>query len=209
MDNHPITPSTSDPTLSLSKQAIDAPRQPHKLPPPPSKIQRPVAAADISTDISTDISSEAGGAIVAKLKGQYHQPNGGLVLHMLQELQYLLNSWQQEILELEQKIAVVRESGPIVAGWLEAEANNTEFSLESLEPIPEILQQQSLDYQLCSLDERGEVAARDCPEPEMFGISKALARHQQLRQLIDRKSNLEANIKHTLATLVHLRMEIY
>lgn len=205
MDNHPITPSTSDPTLSLSKQAIDAPRQPHKLPPPPSKIQRPVAAADISTDIS----SEKGGAIVAKLKGQYHQPNGGLVLHMLQELQYLLNSWQQEILELEQKIAVVRESGPIVAGWLEAEANNTEFSLESLEPIPEILQQQSLDYQLCSLDERGEVAARDCPEPEMFGISKALARHQQLRQLIDRKSNLEANIKHTLATLVHLRMEIY
>lgn len=204
MDNHPITPSTSDPTLSLSKQA-DAPRQPHKLPPPPSKIQRPVAAADISTDIS----SEKGGAIVAKLKGQYHQPNGGLVLHMLQELQYLLNSWQQEILELEQKIAVVRESGPIVAGWLEAEANNTEFSLAAPEKIPEILQQQSLDYQLCSLDERGEVAARDCPEPEMFGISKALARHQQLRQLIDRKSNLEANIKHTLATLVHLRMEIF
>jgi hypothetical protein len=204
MDNHPTASSASDPVLSLSKQAIDSPHQSHKLPPPPSKIQRPVAAADISTDVS-----DKGGEIVAKLKGQYHQPNGGLVLHMLQELQYLLNSWQQEILELEQKIALVRESGPIVAGWLEAEANNTEFSLEAPEKIPEILQQQSLDYQLCSLDERGEVAARDCPEPEMFGISKALARHQQLRQLIDRKSNLEANIKHTLATLVHLRMEIY
>jgi hypothetical protein len=199
MDNHPITSSPNDPVLSLSKQAIDSPDQSNRFPPPPSTIQRPV----------TDISSEKGGAIVAKLKGQYHQPNGGLVLHMLQELQYLLNSWQQEILELEQKISVVRESGPIVAGWLEAEANNAEFSLESPEPIPEILQQQSLDYQLCSLDEMGEVAARDCPEPEMFGISKALARHQQLRQLIDRKSNLEANIKHTLATLVHLRMEIY
>jgi hypothetical protein len=104
---------------------------------------------------------------------------------------------------------LVRESGPIVAGWLEAEAHHPDFSLESLEKIPEIIQQQSIEYQLCSLDEMGEVAARDCPEPEMFGISKALARHQQLRQLIDRKSDLEANIKHTLATLVHLRMEIH
>ncbi len=167
-----------------------------QIPPPPSKIYQAAT-------------SEKGGAIVAKLKGQYHQPNAGLVLHMLQELQYLLNSWQNEILELDQNIAVVRESGPIVAGWLEAESNNPDCSLGSLETIPEILQQQNLDYQLCSLDESGEIAARDCPQPEMFGISKALARHQQLRQLIDRKSNLEANIKHTLATLVHLRMEIY
>jgi hypothetical protein len=185
MDNHSITSGAS--------KDIDAPQ----IPPPPSKIHRPVVA------------NEKGGAIVAKLKGQYHQPNAGLVLHMLQELQYLLNSWQNEILELEQNIAVVRESGPIVAGWLEAEVNDPDFTPESLATISEILQQQSLDYQLCSLDETGEIAARDCPEPEMFGISKALARHQQLRQLTDRKSNLEANIKHTLATLVHLRMEIY
>jgi hypothetical protein len=185
MDNQSIT--------SGATKDIDSPQ----IPPAPSKIRHPVAA------------NEKGGAIVAKLKGQYHQPNAGLVLHMLQELQYLLNSWQNEILELEQNIAVVRESGPIVAGWLEAEVNDPDFTPESLATIPEILQQQSLDYQLCSLDETGEIAARDCPEPEMFGISKALARHQQLRQLTDRKSNLEANIKHTLATLVHLRMEIY
>jgi hypothetical protein len=199
MDNHLIT--------SNGSKAIDSPQQQLNqrpaIPPPPSTIGVPFAAS------SSDIPKEQGGVLVAKLKGQYHQPNAGLVLHMLQELQYLLNSWQKEILDLEQKIALVRESGPIVAGWLEAEANNTDFSLESLEKIPEILQQQSLDYQLCSLDEGGEIATRDCPEPEMFGISKALARHQKLRQLIDRKSNLEANIKHTLATLVHLRMEIY
>jgi hypothetical protein len=192
MDNHSITSGAS--------KTIDCPNQPPTIPPPPSKSPMPVAN-------TANISSEKGGEIVAKLKGQYHQPNAGLVLHMLQELQYLLNSWQNEISELEQNIAVVRESGPIVAGWLEAEVND--FSLQSPATISEILQQQSLDYQLCSLDESGEIAARDCPEPEMFGISKALARHQQLRQLIDRKSNLEANIKHTLATLVHLRMEIY
>jgi hypothetical protein len=185
----------------MDNPPIDSP----KIPPPPSKIQHPVA----SNEKGGAITSGASGAIVAKLKGQYHQPNAGLVLHMLQELQYLLNSWQNEILELEQSIAVVRQSGPIVAGWLEAEVHDPDFSLDSSATIPEILQQQSLDYQLCSLDESGEIAARDCPEPEMFGVSKALARHQQLRQLIDRKSNLEANIKHTLATLVHLRMEIH
>ncbi len=200
MDNYPIISSGSEAINSPPQQ----PSQRPAIPPPPSKMGIPFVA-----NSSSDIPNEQGGVLVAKLKGQYHQPNAGLVLHMLQELQYLLSSWQNEILELEQNIALVRESGPIVAGWLEAEANDTDFSLESAEKISEVLQQQSLDYQLCSLDERGEVAARDCPEPEMFGISKALARHQQLRQLIDRKSNLEANIKHTLATLVHLRMEIY
>jgi hypothetical protein len=152
---------------------------------------------------TVDPIADPGGAMVAKLKGQYHQPNAGLVLHMLQELQYLVNCWQSEILELDQNIILVRQSGPVVAGWLEAEGSNKVGD----QPATAI-QQQSLDYQLCSLDESGAIAARDCPEPEMFGISKALARHNQLRQLLDRKSSLEANIKHTLATLVHLRMEI-
>jgi hypothetical protein len=161
--------------------------------------------------------TDPGGVLVAKLKGQYHQPNVGLVLHMLQELQYLVGNWHNEILELDQRIDLVRQSGPVVAGWLEPakseaikeqeDSKNTDESQPN-DPLSVVIQQQNLDYQLCSLDESGAVAARDCPEPEMFGISKALARHRQLRQLLDRKSTLEANIKHTLATLVHLRMEI-
>jgi hypothetical protein len=198
MDNHPITSSENEAIDSHQQQPNQQLIQRPAVPPPPSKIRNQVATN------TTKTTSEQGGALVAKLKGQYHQPNAGLVLHMLQELQYLLNSWQHEILELEQNISLVRNSGPIVAGWLEADS-----SLNPPESIPEMLQHQSLDYQLCSLDEGGKIATRDCPEPEMFGISKALARHQQLRQLLDRKSNLEANIKHTLATLVHLRMEIH
>jgi hypothetical protein len=158
---------------------------------------------------------DRGGALVAKLKGQYHQPNTGLVIHMLQELLYLVNTWQKEILDLEERIALVKQAGPVVAGWLEAEPgsgitaqDDYITSSNAADALPATLLQQNLDYQLCSLDENGEIAARDCPEPEMFGISKALARHRQLRQLLDRKSDLEANIKHTLATLVHLRMEI-
>jgi hypothetical protein len=172
-------------------------------PPPPSQMK------------SQD--PDPGGVLVAKLKGQYHQPNAGLVLHMLQELQYLVGNWHNEILELDQRIDLVRQSGPIVAGWLEpAKSEVIMGQADSKDPdeprpndaLPVITQHQNLDYQLCSLDESGVVAARDCPEPEMFGISKALARHRQLQQLIDRKSIVEANIKHTLATLVHLRMEI-
>jgi hypothetical protein len=159
---------------------------------------------------TVDPIADPGGAMVAKLKGQYHQPNAGLVLHMLQELQYLVNCWQSEILELEQNIVLVRQSGPVVAGWLEAEGTKevNDQPTQSSDQQATAIQQQSLDYQLCSLDESGAIAARDCPEPEMFGISKALARHNQLRQLLNRKSSLEANIKHTLATLVHLRIEI-
>jgi hypothetical protein len=177
---------------------------PHRSPanpPPPSHLNNP----------------DPGGVLVAKLKGQYHQPNAGLVLHMLKELQYLVGNWHNEILELDQQIDLVRQSGPVVAGWLEpakSEAINQQKDIKDIDKspkkdaMPAIIRQQNLDYQLCSLDESGAVAARDCPEPEMFGISKALARHRQLRQLLDRKSILEANIKHTLATLVHLRMEI-
>jgi hypothetical protein len=139
---------------------------------------------------------DRGGAIVAKLKGEYHQPDSQLVLHMLQELHYLVSTWQNEITQLEQHIQAVRQSGPIVAGWMEA-VN------QPGEPMPK-----EIDYQLCILDETGQVAARECPEPEMFGISKALARHRQLKALIDRKTALETNLKHTLATLVHLRMDI-
>jgi hypothetical protein len=177
-----------------------APGQTRSVEPPPPPLDR-------------------GGALVAKLKGQYHQPNTGLVIHMLQELLYLVNTWQKEILDLEERIALVKQAGPVVAGWLEAEPvsgtgseivaqDDSITSSNAADALPATLLQQNLDYQLCSLDENGEIAARDCPEPEMFGISKALARHRQLRQLLDRKSDLEANIKHTLATLVHLRMEI-
>jgi hypothetical protein len=159
----------------------------------------------------TNHGSDPGGVLVAKLKGQYHQPNAGLVLHLLQELQYLVGNWHNEILELDQRIDLVRQSGPVVAGWLEPAKSEAITDIDESQPndaLSAAIQQQNLDYQLCSLDESGAVAARDCPEPEMFGISKALARHRQLRQLLDRKSTLEANIKHTLATLVHLRMEI-
>jgi hypothetical protein len=142
------------------------------------------------------VSKDSGSEIVAQLKGEYHQPNGDLVLHMLQELHYLVTSWQLEIAKLDKQIEQIHQAGPVVAGWLEPAAGE-------VDPLPA-----SIDYQLCSLDENGTVAARDCPEPEMFGISKALARHRQLRELLDRKSVVENNIKHSLATLVNLRMDI-
>jgi hypothetical protein len=139
---------------------------------------------------------QRGGEIVAKLKGQYHKPDTQLVLHMVQELHYLITTWQAELLQLDSRIAEVRKAGPVVAGWMEPAPGQ-------VSAMP-----QEIEYQLCILDETGQVAARECPEPEMFGISKALARHRQLKELLDRKSQLEANIKHVLASLVHLRMDI-
>jgi hypothetical protein len=137
-----------------------------------------------------------GGAIVAKLQGQYHQPDFELVLNMVQELHYLIGTWQTELGQLDRRIAEVRQSGPVVAGWMEPTPGQASTMPKEIE------------YQLCIMDETGQVAARDCPEPELFGISKALARHRKLKELLDRKSTLEANIKHILATLVNLRLDI-
>jgi hypothetical protein len=154
-----------------------------------SKRSVPPQPSETSTRVS-------GGAIVAQLKGEYHQPNGDLVLHMLQELHYLVTSWQLEIAKLDKQIEQIHQAGPVVAGWLEP-------ATDDADPMPA-----SIDYQLCSLDENGGIAARDCPETEMFGISKALARHRKLKELLDRKSAIETNIKHSLATLVNLRIDI-
>lgn len=137
------------------------------------------------------VKTDRGGVLVPKLHGQYHHPDSLLVVHMLQELHYLVTQWQSEIAEINSKINQIIATGPVVAGWMEV----------GNEQIDE-------DYQLCILDENGKVAARDCPPTEMFGISKALARHRQLRALQNRKESLEAYIKHSLASLVQLRMDV-
>jgi hypothetical protein len=143
-----------------------------------------------------DATSTKGGAIVAKLKGQYHQPDFELVLNLVQELHYLISTWQTELSQLDIRIAEVRQSGPVVAGWME-QAEGQESTMPK-----------EIEYKLCYLDETGQVSDRECQEPELFGISKALARHRKLKELTDRKSTLEANIKHILATLVNLRMDL-
>ncbi len=128
-----------------------------------------------------------------QLHGQYHQPNSTLVVNMLQELHYLVTHWQAELNTIAQEIAKIRAAGPVVAGWLE--------------PTPDH-QDAKIDYQLCSLDEIGQLATRDCPPPEILGISQSVARHRQLEELLDRQKFLEAKIKHILAGLVQLRIDI-
>lgn len=140
---------------------------------------------------------DRGSTLVAKLKGEYHRPDSQLVLHLVQELHYLIGNWQIELDRLQRDIDTVHQSGPIIAGWMEPAAPG------SPDPIPE-----PINYQLCSLDETGQVWARDCAETELYGVSKAIARHRQLRTLLDRQGALEANLKHTLACLVQLRMDL-
>jgi hypothetical protein len=128
-----------------------------------------------------------------QLRGQYHQPNSTLVVNMLQELHYLVTHWQRELNTIAQEIAKIHAAGPVVAGWLE--------------PAPD-QQLTTIDYQLCSFDEIGQLATRDCAPPEMLGISQSVARHRQLEGLIDRQKFLEAKIKHILAGLVQLRIDL-
>jgi hypothetical protein len=142
---------------------------------------------------TTDDSGIVRSVSARPLQGQYHQPNSTLVVNLLQELNYLVGHWQRELHVLEKEIASVHAAGPVVAGWLEP-AKDQKSS--------------KIDYQLCTFDESGQLAERDCVLPEMLGISQSVARHRQLQVLLDRQKFLEAKIKHILAGLVQLRIDI-
>jgi hypothetical protein len=146
-----------------------------------------------SSNPTVSMSLVASSVTAPQLQGQYHQPNSTLVVNMLQELHYLVTHWQRELTAIEQEIASIQATGPIVAGWIEPSKDQKPAKI---------------DYQLCSFDEIGQLATRDCPPPEMLGISQSVARHRQLQVLIDRKKFLEAKIKHILAGLVQLRIDI-
>jgi hypothetical protein len=113
-------------------------------------------------------------------------------------------------------------SGPIVDGWLEAVSRETtQTALETQASVlrhgdPEQIaaylnrlaqqsqaneMQQGTQYQLCSLDADGRLQCQLCPPEELGVISQAIARNQQLRQLVNQKQYLEARLKRAAEAL--------
>ena len=63
-------------------------------------------------------------------------------------------------------------------------------------------------YRLCGLDEDGKLWTRPCPMTEILIVSRSIARYQQLKDLTDRKQQLEQYIRQVLEDLVHLRLKL-
>lgn len=153
-------------------------------------------------------------------------PNPALASNVLQEIQEIVAVWQTELHKILRQIQDLYLQGPIVNGWLEShekepqpEATATLRHAEVdrlMDYVEEICANQAkvssessrTGYRLCGLDNSGEVWSRPCPPEQVPSVSMAIARYQQLRQLLGRKQKLENRLNQLAETLVVLHGHI-
>lgn len=149
--------------------------------------------------------------------------NASRAIDLSSHLHHTVEQWYQALRQTLEAIQTVYRSGPIVEGWLEAvpDSRNHQWPQppdttllrhgdpHQLAHYVETLSQQAAAggdpnaarYRLCALDADGHIQCRPCPPEELGTISQAIARHQQLRQLINQKQTLEARLKRTAEVL--------
>jgi hypothetical protein len=152
--------------------------------------------------------------------------NPALALNLLQEIQESVSLWQKELQKIVKQIQDIYIEGPIVNGWLESQARESEPGgtatlrhaevdrlmdyVEEICAAQENISHQSArtGYRLCGLDSSGQVWSRPCPADQVPTVSMAIARYQKLRQLLGRKQYLETRLSQLAETLVVLHSHI-
>ncbi len=169
----------------------------------------------IFTDYNSDLNTQLVPVQIPKFSGLRQDANPILAAHMLKEMYKMVMEWQQELQEIETKSFNVTVSGPVLAAWLESRT----FKLGStgaeiptpyvtVDPIDLTAVDPHAGYRLCGLDEDGKLWTRPCPMTEILIVSRSIARYQQLKDLTDRKQQLEQYIRQVLEDLVHLRLKL-
>ncbi len=169
----------------------------------------------ISTDYNSDLNTQLAPVQIPKFSGLRQDANPILAAHMLQEMYKMVMEWQQELQEIETRNFNVTVSGPVLAGWLESRTFKRGSTGEAI-PTPYVtvdaIDLTDVDpqagYRLCGLDEDGKLWTRPCPMAEILSVSRSIARYQQLKDLTDRKQQLEQYIRQVLEDLVHLRLKL-
>jgi hypothetical protein len=147
--------------------------------------------------------------------------NAALALDLLNEVQTAIAGWHQALQDTLLAMQTLYMAGPIVDGWLESISHDAAQSelddhaaiLRHGDPaqvanyIEKLSQQAVADmsgraqYRLCSLNADGEMQCQVCPPEQLGIISQAIARNQQLRQLVSQKQYLEAKLKRAAEAL--------
>jgi hypothetical protein len=153
---------------------------------------------------------------IPKFSNFRQDTNPILAAHMLQEMYKLVTQWQQELQEIERKSLSVTASGTVLAAWLESRTFNRNsqgaaiptpyITVDGIDDLTAVDPQAA--YRLCGLDEYGQLWTRPCSMAEILTVSQAIARYQQLKDLTDRKQQIEQHIRHVLEDLVHLRLKL-
>jgi hypothetical protein len=169
----------------------------------------------ISTDYHSDLNDRLTPLTIPKFSNLRQDANPILAAHMLQEMYKMVMEWQQELQSIDRDSFNVTASGPVLAAWLESRTFKRGVTGEAI-PTPYITIE-SIDltnvdpkagYRLCGLDEHGQLWTKPCPMAEILNVSRAIARYQQLKNLNDRKQQLEQYIRQVLEDLVHLRLKL-
>ena len=169
----------------------------------------------ISTDYNSDLNNQLAPVQIPKFSGLRQDANPILAAHMLQEMYKMVMEWQQELQEIETKSFNVTVSGAVLAAWLESRtfkrgSTGTEIPTPyvAVDSIDLTAVDPQAGYRLCGLDEDGKLWTRPCPMTEILIVSRSIARYQQLKDLTDRKQQLEQYIRQVLEDLVHLRLKL-
>ncbi|MBE9030430.1 hypothetical protein IQ266_11875 [filamentous cyanobacterium LEGE 11480] len=132
--------------------------------------------------------------------------NPDLALNLLQETLTLLQGWRVELQQVIRAIQEIYREGPIVDGWLECSTQKVEATTEILRHaevshlmgyVESICNDPSAaqpEYRLCGLSDDGRVWSSPCPQSQLASLSLAIARHQKLQPLLQRKLTLEKQL---------------
>ena len=169
----------------------------------------------IFTERNLDLNTPPTSVQVPKFSDLRPDANPILAAHMLQEIYKMVTQWQQELVQIERDRIEINNSGPILAAWLEsrtfkrnADGQAIPTPYVAIDPIGLATVDPQAGYRLCGLDEHGQLWTRTCEMSEILGVSKAIARYQQLKDSTERQQQVERYIRQVLEDLVHLRLKL-
>jgi hypothetical protein len=151
--------------------------------------------------------------------------NPALASSLLLEMKTIADSWQTELNQILRQIQDLYIEGPIVDGWLESHAGEPLGDLSTLRhaevdrlmtyideicatPLPGTKESAKAGYRLCGINADGQRWSYACPAEQIPSLSLAIARYHKLRQLLDRKQDLENRLTGLAETLVGLHSKM-
>jgi hypothetical protein len=132
--------------------------------------------------------------------------NPDIAINLLQESLKLTTGWRSELQTVVEEIQSVYRSGPIIDGWLECSTQKVDTTthllrhaevnqlMDYVETLCNDPSNTHAEYQLCGLNDDGQVWSSPVPLAQVASISMAIVRHQKLQTLLVQKQSLERRL---------------
>lgn len=195
------------PSISPIVNRIVNPREtPAVLAPSAPSTERPEADRLPSRDLLLQLPRVK----TTRISSHRHSTNPALSLGILDDIGRVVIQWRDEIDGIHQQIQALYQDGPILEGWLESAQGDHGPSLDptpelSTSPSPSLNPADRKTYWVCGLDEDGQPWREPCNPKDLPQATRAIARYQTLRQLMNQKKYHEQRLNQLAKTLTVLR----